>query len=100
MKRKPNYTMPDEVTNCVYVIESGGLFKIGISRSLQERLKNISMNSPARVSVAVVIKPRDFVAARDLEKILHRRFESKRSHGEWFALDHDDIDFIRNIQSV
>jgi hypothetical protein len=32
-----------------------------------------------------------------LEKYLHEKFSGKRVNGEWFALDPDDVDYMKGL---
>ncbi len=80
----------------VYLVQSPtGLYKIGRSVNPNDRLKTFSVKLPFEVSFACLIQTEDMYA---LESELHRRFAAKRVAGEWFALDADDVDYIKSLQ--
>jgi len=80
----------------VYVVqdtEISGLCKIGATTRLKERLKRLFSGLPFRTEIIhVLIDDNPY----DLESVLHKRFQSKRKHSEWFELDSHDINIIKN----
>jgi hypothetical protein len=74
----------------VYVLRrADGLFKIGMTVTLQARLKSISYGLVEPVAIALVVPSAD---ARSLEKRLHTAFMPQRLRGDWFKLGEDDIE--------
>jgi hypothetical protein len=61
----------------VYVIESGGLFKIGKSKNPNKRINNLRNSSASPVSLYKLIP-------HSVEEVLHRILDKDRLHGEWF----------------
>ena len=81
-------------TIVVYLIQGGGLAKIGVSRNIDQRLKTLQASSPEKLAVLgsrVYDRSRE---AYSTERELHARFEDKRGHGEWFDLTDEDINTI------
>jgi len=84
----------------LYLIAAeNGLFKIGKSTNPRNRIAQIRTSSPCRVEPVLWIYYDE--GERDLEKDLHTAFESARSHGEWFALIHEDwMTILRHLDAV
>jgi T5orf172 domain len=70
--------------------EKTGLIKIGKSRDLPQRFKDLQAASP---DILVVLKSHK----GDVERTLHKAFASLRLHGEWFTPGQELLDFIRDI---
>lgn len=80
-KRLSKTTDPDK-TEYLYILESGGHFKIGRTTDIPTRLKSITKTIiPFRTQLifAVAIK-----GASIAEKMIHAKFSDKRVKGEWF----------------
>lgn len=76
----------------IYLIEApNGLYKLGRAQCPERRLKELQYHSPVRLTLVYSLRCQDAVKA---EYILHKVFKEKRSHGEWFALDPEDITFL------
>ncbi len=79
-------------TGYVYVVEApNGLYKVGWAKRPEKRLAELQLSSPVRLTLLCSWRCRD---ANKAEGILHQVFREKRSHGEWYALDLDDIVFL------
>src|SRR6185437_13943675 len=66
----------------VYVVGSGARVKIGWSRHPFARLTDLQAASPHMLLVYRIVPCAD----SEIEKRLHRRFASQRTHGEWFEV--------------
>lgn len=80
----------------VYVIEAIGTerYKIGCSSDPIFRQRALSSLSPFPLQ----LKHRVYsLNARDLEKMLHIKFQQKRLHGEWFALSEEEVKLAFNL---
>lgn len=84
------YILRREMVNlCVFTYilkEKSGFYKIGRSKNVDRRLKDIKCGNPT-VEIIKTYKG-------DYENMLHRIFESKKVCGEWFALTQEDLDNI------
>ena len=78
----------------VYLLAGGGYCKIGCSRNAEKRRGQISPKLPFKVEPICTIVSGDMYG---LETELHRRFADKRTNGEWFELDPEDIEYIKGL---
>lgn len=62
-----------------FVAAPNGLIKIGISRCLEMRWRNLCSHSPVPLELLGSIP-----GSRYTEQILHDHFAADRQHGEWF----------------
>ena len=71
----------------LYLMQSGGLYKIGISNDPERRRRELQ-NQSGRATTIVCT----WWAERpeDVEAALHRHFGAKRQYGEWFRLTAED----------
>lgn len=70
--------------------DASGLFKIGITRDPDKRLKQFKTGNICFMYLFVFT-----VESPAVEEItLHTKFEDARVEGEWFQLDHHDIKWI------
>jgi len=77
----------------IYLFRAGNLYKIGVSRNPKRRLYDFSI-SPVPVEFVWASQIKD---ARDIERRLHKTFQGKRIHGEWFELSQADIEYIKEL---
>lgn len=81
----------------VYLVQSPtGYYKIGRTSDPNNRMKTFSVKLPFEVSYVCVIETVDMKA---LEASLHEQFAGKRASGEWFALDAEDVEYIKDMAS-
>ncbi|MHA1329803.1 MAG: GIY-YIG nuclease family protein [Candidatus Hodarchaeales archaeon] len=76
----------------VYIIESGGLYKIGRSQNIKERIRRYITENPFEIKILIQKKVNDCVGK---ERELLERFKEKRYRGEWFKLNKHDIQWIK-----
>lgn len=87
-------------TEYVYVIRHGDdpLYKIGIARDPDKRVRELSTGAPRPLSV-VARKP--LARARPAERALHRLYQRDRARGEWFELnDEAAAELIARVESL
>ena len=78
--------------NYTYIIydETRGIFKIGKSKNVKKRFKQLRTGN---LDISLVL-----VILEDHEKYLHQLFNEKRYKGEWFLLNRDDLTDLRDYQ--
>jgi hypothetical protein len=74
-----------------------GHYKLGLTKHLDQRIKQLSTQPPFEISLVFAFK---VVFARDYEAFLHHRFREKRLRGEWFRLSSEDVESIRSDAGV
>lgn len=74
------------------VSAANGLTKIGVAISPLRRLVTLRSDSPEQLELIHMSAVED---AKSVEMSLHTEFTDKRSHGEWFRLNEEDIASIR-----
>ena len=84
----------DAYAGQVYLLKAeNGLYKIGFSRKLDERMHAIKKAIPMKLEL-VYHHYRRFGQEAELE--LHRFFTNKRVQGEWFTLDDEDVQYFKD----
>lgn len=78
----------------VYVMQSGDLYKIGVSTSTKNRLKQVAATTKDPVKV---VHSREVKNPYTLESWLHNRFAHCHVHGEWFRLMEFDLDHVTTL---
>jgi len=67
-------------------------YKIGITRDLESRLKNLQTGCPNKIEVISTFKSK---YARNLEGFFHRIWKHHKINGEWFYLiENERPDFM------
>lgn len=78
----------------VYILNSDYGFKIGCTKDINRRFKELKTLMPFELKLHSTIVSTDF---RSLEKILHDALKDKRINGEWFELDNNDFKYIDEL---
>lgn len=79
------------MTQYVYIIAAeNGLFKIGKTTNIDNRLQQIKSANPIQCFLVGLIEAKDDNLDK-LERLLHKMFKDKRIRGEWFALSKNDL---------
>jgi Meiotically up-regulated gene 113 len=78
----------------VYLVEAGGLYKIGVTNNMRARLKSIQTGNPHK---ATVVRCIEHPLPRSLETELHQQFSGCRMEGEWFRLDSEAVRVCESI---
>lgn len=80
----------------VYILQGGEQYKIGCTTNPRARKRILAVHMPFEVHVYLLISTRDMYQT---EQDLHQLFAAKRTHGEWFLLDENDLWFVRQTYS-
>ncbi len=86
----------DRIVEYVYILTWGaGIYKIGLTNSIQNRTMQLGILLPFKVDCIHKIETYD---ARSVERILHRKYADRRLNGEWFRLSDQDIEDIKHME--
>lgn len=69
-----------------------GFVKIGTSTQVEKRVRNLSHQSGQSLKILKCIK-----GSYTNESEIHRKFSSKRHHGEWFVYDYELENYINSL---
>ncbi len=72
----------------VYLIKSGRYFKVGRTNALGRREYELAIQLPQKATTVHTIRTDDPCG---IEEYWHKRFGAKRTNGEWFELDAEDV---------
>ena len=72
----------------IYVMKCSIFYKVGFSKNPKNRLKTVKTHNPLDVKIFATLKTDNHL---ELEKELHNLFANKKSRGEWFELNEDDL---------
>jgi hypothetical protein len=78
---------PKASSGYIYIIKMEKYYKIGLSRSIAVRLNSFK-SLPEKIEILAL---EQVVDDRSVESELHKMFVKKRTNGEWFILDEDEI---------
>lgn len=88
MTDRPTYALLQEI--------NGTHYKIGLTTDPDKRMNTFSVKLPYKVKFVCLIETEQM---HKVEKMLHQRFANKRINGEWFALDAEDVEYIKGLAS-
>ena len=82
--------------NYVYLMydPSLELYKIGYSKDAKYREKTLQGQRPTIELISKKEYPSK-TKARQIESLLHNKYTSKRTRGEWFRLKKKDVDYVK-----
>lgn len=82
----------NDIAGYIYLLKGDQYYKIGVTLDMDNRLGQISPQLPFPIKIIFSAKVLDRYG---IEKFLHSYFDEKRTNGEWFRLDNEDVQFIR-----
>jgi hypothetical protein len=90
--------MPNDCDVYLIADQEAGLFKIGISINVTNRISSLMTGSGRNL---VLLKSWNFRnASLTVERSLHRKFSEYRTHGEWFRLTNDAVQALIAINGI
>jgi hypothetical protein len=78
----------------VYLLQAGPFFKIGRTKKLGRRIREVRLQLPFPVELVAWSWSSQY---EQEEADLHRRFHKRRRNGEWFVLEDGDVEFITSL---
>jgi hypothetical protein len=94
LDRRPSKEVGEQIIEAkrfagyVYLQKHGADYKIGFTNSLNKRGRQIQIELPQETELVNSILTDD---PRGVEAYWHKRFEDKRTRGEWFKLSKSDV---------
>jgi len=90
MSQPPPPYVPEK--EYIYLTKTDFGYKIGRTTRPEKRPWTVAGNMPIKLTVIVVIEVPN---SKEAEKRLHGLFEDKWLRGEWYALNDEDVEFIK-----
>jgi hypothetical protein len=81
----------------VYAVQGGEHVKIGLTSNVRNRVLVLQTSCPVPLSV---LNAWQHYNAPKMEKLLHRKFRSRRTLGEWFRLGEDELSALRGANRI
>ena len=85
-------TIPSKDIRFVYIAESKGIYKIGTTKDLVQRLKQFTTGN-SQIEIIASLKT-SFENANRIEKKLHNVYKHNNIKTEWFNLSADEVEYI------
>ena len=80
--------------NRIYILESDGFYKIGVSANINNRIKELQTGNPYTIEC---VFSRRVPEAYEVEKYIHKLFEQDKVSGEWFEFDDRTLDIVETM---
>jgi len=77
----------------IYILKNKEFYKIGRSKNPKNRIKSYVTENPDEIEIILCEYVDDYKKA---EEELHILFKDKKHRGEWFKLNNEDIELIKN----
>ena len=78
----------------VYLLECGGKYKIGISKDVARRIKELDCRP---FPINLMARSKRMTHAQDLEQHLHMKMSRYNIDGEWFDLPDDKLSLVKSV---
>lgn len=93
-KIQPIWEGKNEEAGFIYCLHDQlGHFKIGLTKNLTQRIKQLSTQPPFNLTLVCAFR---VLNATRYEGMLHEKYSAQRLNGEWFELSPDELDsFIK-----
>lgn len=76
----------------IYLFECGGKYKIGLSRDVERRIKELDYRP---FTINLIAKSRLLTDPFNVERELHERYTKNKLTGEWFTLSENQVNEIK-----
>lgn len=86
--------LKEQIGYVYFLYADNGLTKIGCTKTLDERIGQLTVSLPYRLVLKMAIKTTQY---KELEMHLHEQYASSRARGEWFVLTDQDMNYIKTI---
>jgi hypothetical protein len=70
------------------------LFKIGITKDFSQRLRSLQTGNPYIIEIYNFYPIK---TSRQIESLLHKRYQHRKLAGEWFQLTYQDLEEIHDL---
>ena len=91
--KKENRTMRSK-SGYVYLLECGGKYKIGFSKDVERRIKQLDTR-PFKINL--IAKSKFISDAYDREQEIHEWFENSKIDGEWYEFSDHEAQYAKEI---
>ena len=81
--------------NSVYLVKQidDEKYKVGVTKDIEQRLRTLQVSNPEKLELITTFESQDW--AYKIEAAFKRNYKPKRTLGEWFRLDKNDVtDFL------
>lgn len=93
---KPQKVSSRPKGDVVYFLRAGEFIKVGkATGSARNRVSQLKTGCPFKIEIMATVP-----GGYELERSIHRRFQSSRAHGEWFHATQELIAFVAEIGSA
>lgn len=79
-------------SNCIYIIKNlnTNYYKIGITDYIDRRFRQLELQSGCKLEMIdwYLLDLCNNLTAKEIEKILHKKYKKYNVIGEWFDIDH------------
>lgn len=78
--------------SCVYFFECGGKYKVGVSKDVKRRIKELDRR-PFPVTILAVSKPTEY--AFEYECFIHEKLQHLKIDGEWYEISPQGVERVK-----
>jgi hypothetical protein len=96
-KNEENNTLPNKKEGYIYLIKSQNLYKIGRAKKIKDRIRAYKTENPFGIEILLQVKVDNYIKE---ENMLLDMFKEKKVRGEWFSLNEEDVELIKEIYEI
>lgn len=94
LKRIENIKQDKSKGKYIYILKCDKYYKIGIASNINSRLNTLQCGNPFEIEVVIATRN---AKAKELEKSLHGALAEFKHKREWFVLDTDFVEKLKNF---